>query len=237
MSNTLPGLIAAMFGALLVAIGLPGQWLAHAMPSAHAESRMLEARVPQSGAGADAGAGAGAGGLGQPGHREPLASDLAILMSQASQYQPVQVRQPAQARLQSIPHLAQALAAALQGPQRDQALTYLESNDPIDAPALAEPVRAAILGMATGLRDEIRRAHSLRGDHFVPQVRRILAAADKFEPYGVDYLPAVRAVRDALAEPHPNGGDLRCRQVLDRWLAKHARTGARQAQRLAPGLA
>ena len=206
MTNTLPGLIAAMFGALLVAIGLPGQWLAHAMPSAHAESRMLEARVPQSGAGADAGAGAGAGGLGQPGHREPLASDLAILMSQASQYQPVQVRQPAQARL--------------------------HAEGRADGGEMGGRAEAGAL-----LRDEIRRAHSLRGDHFVPQVRRILAAADKFEPYGVDYLPAVRAVRDALAEPHPNGGDLRCRQVLDRWLAKHARTGARQAQRLAPGLA
>ena len=220
------GLVLAV---MLVAAGLLGQRLLQAVPSAHAEPRTIEQRGPESKPGV---AGSGRDGL----HDESVRG-LAILMSQASQYQPSQVRDPALARLQSIPDLARALAAVLQGPERDQALTYLESNDPIDAPALAEPVRFAILGMAADLRDEIRRTPTLRGDQFVPQVRRILAAADKFEPYGVDYLPAVRAVRDALAEPHSQGGDLRCRQVLERWLAKHARAGIRQAQRPTGGLA
>ena len=218
-----------VIAAMLLATGLAGAWLMQAVPNAHAESRGHDADRFQSDSGGT--------GSGQAGRRDASAHDLAILMSQASQYQPAQVRELAQARLQSVPHLAQALAIVLQGPERDQALTYLESNDPVDAPSLAEPVRAAILGMAGDLRDEIRRTRALRGDHFVPQVRRILAAADKFEPYGVDYLPAVRAVREALAEPHPQGGELRCRQVLERWLAKHAKAGMRQAQRLAPALA
>lgn len=217
-----------MLAATLAGAALLAQWLAQAVPSAHAQPPVLEPRGPVPAQ--------GAGTLAQPGLRDDATRDLAILMSQASQYQPAQVRQPALDRLQSVPQLSRALAVVLQGPQRDQALTYLESNDPVDAPALAEPVRAAILGMAIDLRDEIRRTPMLRGDHFVPQVRRILAAADKFEPYGVDYLPAVRAVREALAEPHPQGGELRCRQVLERWLAKHARAATRQAQGLAPGL-
>lgn len=218
-----------MIAAMLFATGLAGVWRLQVLPDAHAESRGLDAVSPQPDSAATA--------PGQAGRRDAPAHGLAILMSQASQYQPAQVREPAQARLQSVPDLARALAVVLQGPERDQALTYLESNDPVDAPLLAEPVRAAILGMAADLRDEIRRTRALRGDHFVPQVRRILAAADKFEPYGVDYLPAVRAVREALAEPHPQGGELRCRQVLERWLAKHAKAGMRQAQRPAPALA
>ena len=201
-----------MLAAILVGAVLAGQWLLRAVPSAHAEPRALEVRGSHSAPGVAV--------SDRPGLIDESTPDLAILLSQASQYQPEQVRQPALARLQSVPQLSRALATALQGPERDQALTYLESNDPIDASTLAEPVRAAILGMAAALRDEIRRTPTLRGDHFVPQVRRVLAAADKFEPYGVDYLPAVRAVRAALAEPHPQGGELRCRQVLERWLAK-----------------
>lgn len=147
--------------------------------------------------------------------------DLVSLMNQTSRHEVPAIRALALAKVAAHPRLTEALATMLRGRFRDHALTYLDSNEPPDAAALAEPVREAILGMAEDIADRMRRTHTLRADEFEPEVARVLTVADRFAAQGLDYRPAVRAVHAALDQPrHDDPPTLNVRRTLERWLAR-----------------
>ncbi len=157
--------------------------------------------------------------------------DLVSLMSQTSRHETPDIRALALAKVAAHPRLTEALVAMLRGRFRDQALTYLDSNEPPDAAALAGPVREAIFGMAEDIAERMRRTHTLRADEFEPEVARLLTVADRFAAQGVDYRPAVRAVRAALDQPRSDEPPtLNVRRTLERWLAREeGRAAARGA--------
>lgn len=149
--------------------------------------------------------------------------DLVSLMNQTWRFETPDIRALALQKLRSHPDLTGALAQLLRSPWCDQALIFLDSNDPPDAAALAEPVRDGLLALADELRQRMRATHTLRSDEFEPEVLRAMSVADKFAAQGPDYRSAMQAVRDALDEPRERPADLVARRVLDRWLAQHPR--------------
>jgi hypothetical protein len=46
----------------------------------------------------------------------------------------------------------------------------------------------------------------------------VLAAADRFKPFGVDYVPAMRTYRAAMDEPNRNHFVPQCRATIDQWI-------------------
>ncbi len=161
--------------------------------------------------------------------------DLVSLMNQTSQYEQPDIRALALQKVRSHPDLTQALAEMLRGRFCDYAFTFLASNEPPDAAALAEPVREGILAMAEEFRDTMRNTHTLHSDEFTYKTDRVLAVADRFAGQGVDYAPAMRELRAALDESrahwHTGTPDLPARRTLDAWLARHGGTNETRARR------
>ena len=150
--------------------------------------------------------------------------DLVSLMNQTSRWETPDIRALALAKVRSHPQLTQALTDMLRSPWRDQAFTFLASNDPPDPTALVDAVREGIAATADDVRDGMQRTHTMHPDQFVPEVERLLDTTERFAPLGLDAVPALREVRRALDTPRdqPSGTpDLRARHLLDRWLARH----------------
>ncbi|MBI5254980.1 MAG: hypothetical protein HY855_00665 [Burkholderiales bacterium] len=153
--------------------------------------------------------------------------DLVSLMNQTSRFETPDIRALALQKVHAHPDLTAALATMLRSAWCDQALIFLDSNDPPDAAALAEPVHDGLLMLAGELRRRMRDTHTLRADEFEPEAQRVIAVADKFGALVPDVRNAVQAVRDALDEPRPHPTDLVARRLLDRWLAQHPRPAGR----------
>lgn len=161
--------------------------------------------------------------------------DLVSLMNQTSQDETPDIRALALAKVRSHPDLTGALAAMLRSRFCDYAFTFLASNDPPDAAALAEPVREGIHAMAEEFRDSMRNTHTLRSDEFDFKTDRVLRTAERLAGQGVDYTPAVRELRQALDESrahwHTGTPDLHARRLLDSWLARHGGTNETRARK------
>ena len=85
----------------------------------------------------------------------------------------------------------------------------------------------ADMGDLEGVRrvaGEIADNRALRADETAPQVRRLLAVADKFEPLGLDPMPMAAALSAALDAPRASAIKLESRTLLDAWLAARQRT-------------
>ncbi|HSV80827.1 MAG TPA: hypothetical protein VLK85_16640 [Ramlibacter sp.] len=145
--------------------------------------------------------------------------DLGRLLVASTAARPEAQRAVALQKIATLVQPTQAVAEVLRGPWPQQAMTYLADNDPPDPAALAEPLRQGILQQAEELRIAVRDAHTLRPDDYLFDVYRILASAERLAPHGVDYRPAVRAVRVAFDEKRRQPVDFEARRLLDRWLA------------------
>lgn len=150
--------------------------------------------------------------------------DFLSLLPQSSRHEQPDIRELALAKLRSHPDLDGALVRVLRGPHAEEAFAFLESNDPIDARALAEPVREGIVNHAQALRDHVSRTHTLRPDDYQYPVLRILATVDRYAGHGVDYRPALKQLRDAFdaprdyAQPTPK---MNGQRAIDDWLRQH----------------
>ncbi len=150
--------------------------------------------------------------------------DFLSLLPQSSRDEVPEIRALAIAKLRSHPDLDGALAGVLRGAFADEAFTFLESNEPVDARALAPVVREGIVAHARALREQMAGTHTLRPDDYQYPVLRILAVADRYASYGVDYRPALRQVRDAYdtprdyAQPTPK---MNGQRAVDDWLRRH----------------
>ncbi len=128
----------------------------------------------------------------------------------------------AQKKIGTHPHLQEELALRLTNQWSTETLGYLELNDPPDAAALAVPVRTALENLTPWIHGELERSTSFWPETYRWETKVALAAADKFAPYGIDYVPALRALRAAFDHPHAKNAKLEAPRLLDAWLAKRA---------------
>lgn len=154
--------------------------------------------------------------------------DFPQLLNHTSEFESPAIRALALEKALAHPHFTEALAEALRSGWSDYALRYVESNDPPDAQALAEPVRQALLREADWVRDMMRREHTLRDDDFDYRAVRLVKVVDRFRKDGADHAAAVRAYRQAFDEPRDgakghNRVNPTCRRMLDEWLAAESR--------------
>lgn len=129
-------------------------------------------------------------------------------------------RKLAQKKISTHPHLQEELALRLTNQWSTAALGYLELCDPPDAVALAVPVRTALEHLAPWIRSEVERSSGFWPESYYWEAKISLAAADKFARYGIDYVPAVRALRAAFDQPKARNSKMEAPRLLDTWLAK-----------------
>ena len=129
-------------------------------------------------------------------------------------------RKLAQKKISTHPHLQEELALRLTNQWSTAALGFLELSDPPDAAALAVPVRTALESLAPWIHGELERSTGFWPESYVWETKMALAAADKFARYGIDYVPAVRALRAAFDHPKARIANLEAPRLLDTWLAK-----------------
>ena len=146
--------------------------------------------------------------------------DFVGLMNQTSHWEKPEIRAAALAKVHAHPDLNGALSALLRGRLRDHAFTYLASNDPPDPKPLLAALRDAFADAPASLQRDIAEDRALRADETAPQVRRLLAVADKFEPLGLDPMPMAMALRAALDAPRASNVRLESSALLDEWLAQ-----------------
>lgn len=138
-----------------------------------------------------------------------------------NKYETPAIRELALNIVENRPHLTDELIELIDKGGSWEVLTYLESNDPPDRVALAEPVKRAILAMSAHIRKMMREERVLYDDTFDRDIEKILAVTEKFNGLGVDYGPAMRELRLALDEPRDQKINPGKRIDLDQWLGGH----------------
>lgn len=149
---------------------------------------------------------------------------FAELLGFANRFEQPAIREEAIARARRHPRFDAALLEVLRGGLAEKGLVWIDAVEVADPAAVAPAARDAIRVLAASARRERQRAHFLRGDELDWDTRLAVSAADRLAGRGVDFAPALRELRAAMDEPRP-GQPVRMRaaDVLDRWLAEHAR--------------
>lgn len=142
-----------------------------------------------------------------------------------------EIREIALAKLASQPSLTTTLIQHLREGSCDEPLIYLQGLDTPISQALAEPVREGIVCMAERVRKTLREDSMQYDVNFDSDTSRVLAVADRFKSFGVDYVPAMRAYRAAMDEPNRNNFVPRCRATIDKWMRRSASDTARFARK------
>jgi len=146
--------------------------------------------------------------------------DFGQLLGYTNRFHDSRIRALALETLHSNPNFERDLAAALRNNWRTDALIFLDANDAPVNKAIAEPARDAMFAMADEVRDLIKTESTLHADSFDYRARLVLSVADKLRGMGVDYVPAVRAFRNALDEPRSDKPKANCMAAIDKWLAQ-----------------
>ena len=149
---------------------------------------------------------------------DPVKNFRALLLF-SNVFNSPQIREIALSKLASHPNLTTTLIQHLHEATCDEPLIYLEGPDVPISQTLAEPVREGILCMAERARKTLREDSMQYDVNFDSDTRRVLAVADRFKLYGVDYVPTMRAYRAAMDEPNRNNFAPRCRATIDQWIA------------------
>jgi hypothetical protein len=144
--------------------------------------------------------------------------DFGQLLGYTNRFHDARIRALAVEKLRTNPNFESDLASALRNNWRMDALIYLDANDAPDNKAIAEPARDAMFAMADEVRDLIKTESTLHPDSFDYRARLVLSVADKLHGLGVDYVPAVRAFRNALDEPRSDKPKANCTAEIDKWL-------------------
>jgi hypothetical protein len=152
-------------------------------------------------------------------------TQLNQVLGYTNRYHDPKLRELALEKIRAVPDLEEQLAAGLRGPWYEQVLIFLDASDPPDGKPLAEPSRDAFLAVAEDARSTMKGLSTVHPDSFDFQTRLVLSVADKFRAFGVDYAPAIRAIRSALDEPHDPKVRFDCAPALDDWLARDAKRG------------
>ncbi|MEP6794648.1 MAG: hypothetical protein ABJB16_10005 [Saprospiraceae bacterium] len=137
---------------------------------------------------------------------------------------PQEVRDKASAKIKTNPDWEKEIIDMLENDQALEAFNFLQSNDVTDKKSFLQPVFNGVMSVAAYIRHTIQGTSPSAFDDsmFSDEVNRVLRTVEKFEGNGVDYLPAVREIRDALDEPVLGKKiNFDCRTILDSWIGKH----------------
>lgn len=151
--------------------------------------------------------------------------DMVFLLSYTDDNHAPAVRERAVNRVKSRLHWEQEMIRLLECDWAPDAFTFLAYNAVDDKQLFAEPVQAGALNVAKAIRENIQastRPEDLYSGKFASKVKETLLTVDKFEGLGVDYRPAVRAIRAAFEEPRDyEKPDFREIKMLDKWIKEH----------------
>jgi hypothetical protein len=150
------------------------------------------------------------------------ASDFAGLLGFANRYEKEEIRGLAISKAQSHPQFLDAIIQVLQSWRAESALVYLDACDVpfADKKKLALPINTAIEEITKQTLDAVDRTHTFYAGQFDWNTRLILSVAEKFDGQGVDYVPAIRAYRQAMESERTRDVQLNARGQLDKWLAR-----------------
>ena len=150
--------------------------------------------------------------------------EMVFLLVFTDNNQDADVHDKAVAKVKTNPQWQQELIRLLQLDWAPEAFNYLASND-VDNPELfPEPVKAGVLIQAKLIRASIRNAshpsHFYQGQ-FTWEVDRVLRTVEKFKSKGVDFVPAVKELRDAFNEKSEfEKPEWNAKEQVDKWLKK-----------------
>ncbi|ATC64463.1 hypothetical protein CMV30_11135 [Nibricoccus aquaticus] len=150
--------------------------------------------------------------------------DLGRLLGHAASNRFDAPRSLATTKIQTNPTLQEELALKLTNEWSLEALGYLELNDAPDNAALALPVRTALESLAPWIAREVSNSNHFWPETYASETQMALAVADKFSPYGIDYVAAVKAWRAAFNHPNTKEARLMAPRLIDEWLASRAAT-------------
>lgn len=149
---------------------------------------------------------------------------IAPLFQYAGDNQPRPIREKARLKIKSKPDWQEELIQAMEGERVDEAMRFLLSIEVDDKPRFAKGVYQGVLAQAQFVKDRYHNcwhpSHVYDG-MFGYEVNHCISIVNEFEDLGVDFRPAMQALRTALDEPNPYGNDQKCKKVVDKWLKKH----------------
>lgn len=147
--------------------------------------------------------------------------DLVFLLVHTDRNQDQLRRDRAIAKIKTNPNWQKELIRLVESDWAPEAFNYLASNEVEDKTIFLEPIRKGIYIQADLIRKSIRKTPHFYPEIFQWEVDRVLWTLEKYEGQGVDYLPAVKALRAALDEPSDAAKNhLSCISTLDKWLKK-----------------
>lgn len=153
-----------------------------------------------------------------------ITQDLVRILEFTRSVYPAEVRQKAIAKIKSHPDWQKELIQLLEDDRARYAIHFFASNHIDDKKLFAEPLEQGLLMIAANIRHDIQGTSpsDFSKDMFSEEVDCALKIVEIYDDMGVDYLPAIRAIRTALDEPVA-GKIMRfqCREVLDDWLKKY----------------
>jgi hypothetical protein len=153
-----------------------------------------------------------------------ITRDIVRILEFTRSIYPAEVRQKAIAKIKSHPDWQKELIQLLEDDRARYAIHFFASNPINDKKFFVEPLEQGLLMIAANIRHDIQGTSpsAFSKDMFSEEVDCALKIVDIYEGMGVDYLPAIRAIRAALDEPVA-GKIMRfqCREVLDDWLKKY----------------
>jgi len=152
---------------------------------------------------------------------DPMTGIVSILCF-TSRYHDTHIHDSAVAKIKENPEWQEALVKVLESPYSyKEVYSYLDYNEVPNKALFLSPLHASIFRLAEDVRQEIKttnnRQHWLLDSY---QIVRMLGAVDKFKGMGLDFLPAVRAVRAALDVPVSEPVKFDDAPALDRWIKK-----------------
>lgn len=149
---------------------------------------------------------------------------IASLFLYAGDNQPRPIREKARMKIKSKPDWQEELIQALERDGVDEAMRFLLSIEVDDKPRFAKGVYQGVLTQAHFVKERYHNcwhpSHVYDG-MFGYEVNHCIEIVDKFKDQGVDFRPAMQALRKALDEPNAYGNDQKCKKVVDKWLKKH----------------
>lgn len=154
-----------------------------------------------------------------------MSKNMVFLLVYTDDNQHKRVREKAVAKIKTNANWQQELITKLQNDWAPEVFTFLASNDVDSAALFLEPIQKGILIQAKLVRERIQSAShqsDLYSGLFLWEIERLMRTVDKFDNMGVDYLPAMKELRNALNEPSRYGKkDFSITPKIDKWIKKH----------------
>lgn len=148
-------------------------------------------------------------------------TSLVFLLGYTNQYQDDNLRKAALAKIKTNPKWQQELIRLLRSGWASQVFIFLADNEVEDKKIFAEPVNDGIINMAEYFRKNINQ--TLFPELFEAETQNVLGTVEKFKNLGVDYMPALKKMREALNYSNASENDpkLNCISILDQWIKAH----------------